>query len=346
MSDEGIPIILFCYPGSVFARRVSWYLDLRKISYRVCIQPNRLPRPELSDRLNIKHRRIPILAIGRDVYCDTRLIIRKLDQLFPPSPVYPGLRVLSASDHGLAALLENWTVDGGVFWRATQLIPPNSPLAQDDATLRDREEFTGRKADTGDDWAATRQFAMVQLETSLRFLETTMLADGRDWLAKSYMDGPSVADIHGVWVFDWLLHDASMSGAVSGEERERWQTRYPKTWAWLQRWRRFLADNHCWEAEKEKHSRQIDGEKAAELMEMAGFAEQVKVKEIDEKVAGVNRGDVVEVWPTDSGFTHHDKGTLVGLTPEEVVVEVETETGEEIQLHFPRVNFRAEKSAE
>ena len=31
-----------------------------------------LPRPEITDVLGIAYRRLPILAIGRDVYCDSR----------------------------------------------------------------------------------------------------------------------------------------------------------------------------------------------------------------------------------------------------------------------------------
>ena len=39
-----------------------------------------LPRPEVMDMLGIKYRRIPILAIGNDVYCDTSLIASALER--------------------------------------------------------------------------------------------------------------------------------------------------------------------------------------------------------------------------------------------------------------------------
>ena len=44
-----------------------------------------LPRPELADLLGLKYRRIPVLAIGRDVYCDSSLIASVLERRFPPS---------------------------------------------------------------------------------------------------------------------------------------------------------------------------------------------------------------------------------------------------------------------
>lgn len=47
-----------------------------------------LPRPDLADRLGVKYRLIPVLAIGRDVYCDSSLIASVLERRFPPSEGY------------------------------------------------------------------------------------------------------------------------------------------------------------------------------------------------------------------------------------------------------------------
>jgi len=47
-----------------------------------------LPRPELSELLGVAYRRIPILAIGNDVYCDTSLISYVLERRFPASAGY------------------------------------------------------------------------------------------------------------------------------------------------------------------------------------------------------------------------------------------------------------------
>jgi glutathione S-transferase len=41
-----------------------------------------MPRPNLA-LVPVAYRRIPVLAIGRDVYLDSRLILRKLETLFP-----------------------------------------------------------------------------------------------------------------------------------------------------------------------------------------------------------------------------------------------------------------------
>jgi hypothetical protein len=52
-----------------------------------------MPRPLLSRTFAVSCRKIPILAIGREIYCDTSLIIEALEHFFPPSAgwgtVYP-----------------------------------------------------------------------------------------------------------------------------------------------------------------------------------------------------------------------------------------------------------------
>lgn len=75
-------IVFFHYQFSPFARKVIWYLTLRGIDYAECLQPVYLPREDI-DALGVKYRRIPIMSIGRDIYCDTRLILQKLEEKFP-----------------------------------------------------------------------------------------------------------------------------------------------------------------------------------------------------------------------------------------------------------------------
>lgn len=52
-----------------------------------------MPRPLLRNTFGVTYRKIPILAIGREVYCDTSLIIEALEHYFPSTDgwgsVYP-----------------------------------------------------------------------------------------------------------------------------------------------------------------------------------------------------------------------------------------------------------------
>ena len=47
--------------------------------------PMTLPRPDLADRLGVTYRLIPVLAIGKDVYCDSSLIASVLERTFTPA---------------------------------------------------------------------------------------------------------------------------------------------------------------------------------------------------------------------------------------------------------------------
>jgi hypothetical protein len=55
--------------------------------------PSMLPRPLLTSTFALTYRKIPVLAIGRDIYCDTSIIIEALEHFFPVSQgwgtVYP-----------------------------------------------------------------------------------------------------------------------------------------------------------------------------------------------------------------------------------------------------------------
>ena len=80
------------------------------------------------------------------------------------------------------------------------------------------------------------------------------------------------------------------------------------------------------------------GDAALQRITSASFAEEdLGVDEADP--LGLQHGTEVEVFPIDSGFRHKDKGRLVGLNEDEVVVSIQTQ-GKEVRLHYPRTGFR------
>lgn len=153
------------------------------------MQPPALPREDIN-ALGVKYRRIPIMSIGRDVYCDTRLILQKLEERFPTG----ALGATQADKRALESLLEKWTIDGGVFSRAAQLIPPEMPLLNDLKWVKDREDFMGRSWAKADITRA-RPEAIAHMRDFFDLVESTILADGRSWVLDT--QGPSLADING-----------------------------------------------------------------------------------------------------------------------------------------------------
>lgn len=84
-----------------------------------------LPRPLLTKTFALAYRKIPVLAIGREIYCDTSLIIEALEHFFPAAEgwgtVYPKFDGL-----------EEWVYKGLVrgfasFWTDVSFFPAFFP---------------------------------------------------------------------------------------------------------------------------------------------------------------------------------------------------------------------------
>ncbi|KAK0638765.1 hypothetical protein B0T16DRAFT_338623 [Cercophora newfieldiana] len=317
------PIVLYHYPFSPYARRIVWYLRLRGISYLQCLQPPILPRPDIS-LLGLKYRRIPILSIGRDIYLDTRLILPKLESLVPGPPLSapPGSPSLA-----LQSLLSLWTTSspGGLFAHAMNLLPgADLPLLRDPAFQRDRADFVG-----GGGARVSREESMGAIRDAVALLEGTVLADGREWVLGGE-GGPSLGDIEAVWVVHWLtgLKGALDERVVSGEK-------FPRVYAWLGRFQRAVE-----EAKGRVEVRTVEGEEARGVISGAerveGGCGGVDGEEPVVRKYGLREGDLVEVWPVDTGSAHVDVGRLVGLSAVEVVFE----TDKGFRVHAPRDGFR------
>lgn len=302
-----------------------------------------MPRPDIS-ALGVSYRRIPILSIGSDIYLDTRLILQKLEQLFPPSSSHPPLNSPSppsnapstkATQATITKLLEHYTIDSGLFVRAAALIPTSTPLLKDPKFTTDREEFTGRP------WSAVniergRPEALVEIKSAFEFFERTVLGDGREWVLGGDGDGVTLADIEGVWLFSWLI---GLKGALEGGGIER--DVYPRTWAWVERFEGVVREAMRGNGKVVK----VSGVEAARAVGNAKWAEvEAGVDEGDP--SGLRKGEMVEVWPIDSGFSRKDRGRLVGLSTREVVIEGRTEEGKEVRIHAPRHGFRVRRAKE
>lgn len=85
-----------------------------------------LPRTEISSLLGIEYRRIPILAIGSDVYCDTSLIASTLERRFPTSggygTIFPRRKNGGSRDTGLIKAFCKHYADTVLFGLAVPLI--------------------------------------------------------------------------------------------------------------------------------------------------------------------------------------------------------------------------------
>ncbi|KAK2034678.1 glutathione S-transferase [Colletotrichum zoysiae] len=331
-SDEKKKIVLYHYSASPYARRIVWYLALRGIPYVQCMQPPVLPRPDV-EKLGVVHRRIPILAIGRDIYYDTRLMLRKLERLYPSRP---RLGAAVPDQAAVERLLEALVIDGGVFSSAINVLPTNLPWLRDPEStwFKDRGSYLGREL-SAESIRRARPTAVNEIRRMMELLETTLLADGREWVLKT--DGPGLADIEAVWLPHWL---AGIPGALLPEEQISAE-RFPRVFAWIGRFQEAAS------AAKKAAPRvaTVSGNEAAGIVASSPYNEAAgRVDAADALAAaeGLAAGDDVILWPADTGASHKDTGKLVSLDGNEVVIEVQGPKGP-ARVHAPRHGFRVEK---
>ena len=97
MSD----LILHHYPQSPFAEKMRLILGYKKLSWQSVLAPMIMTKPNLI-ALTGGYRRIPVLQIGADVYCDTALICDVLEHRASEKTLYPD------AQKGLARTVAQW----------------------------------------------------------------------------------------------------------------------------------------------------------------------------------------------------------------------------------------------
>jgi glutathione S-transferase len=96
---------------SPYGYKVRLALTTNRIAFKQCDQPLMLPRLALQG-LGIQYRRIPLLAIGKDIYCDSTAIVARLQEIANP-------KILSTTPADMA--FEAFSTR--VFWGSWPLIP-------------------------------------------------------------------------------------------------------------------------------------------------------------------------------------------------------------------------------
>jgi glutathione S-transferase len=90
-------VILHQYEMSPYSEKVRLAFGLKNLAWRSVEIPMVMPKPDLT-ALTGGYRKTPVMQIGADIYCDTKLILRKLDQLRPdPSLIPSGTEALQAA---------------------------------------------------------------------------------------------------------------------------------------------------------------------------------------------------------------------------------------------------------
>src|SRR5262245_21989038 len=78
MSD----IILHHYDVSPFSEKVRLLFGLKGLAWKSVIQPVIMPKPDLIP-LTGGYRRIPVMQIGADIFCDSQVILAEIEHRAP-----------------------------------------------------------------------------------------------------------------------------------------------------------------------------------------------------------------------------------------------------------------------
>ena len=132
-------ILLHQYDSSPFSEKVRVCLGIKELPWGAVEQPVIMPKPQLVP-LTGGYRRIPVMQIGADVYCDSQLIVRELERRYPEPSLLAGGGALTAYASAL------WS-DREIFQAAVAVIFGGLGDKVAPEFIKDREALSGRPFD-------------------------------------------------------------------------------------------------------------------------------------------------------------------------------------------------------
>ncbi|PFH53698.1 hypothetical protein AMATHDRAFT_136684 [Amanita thiersii Skay4041] len=346
MSTESLPVIFYRYGPSAFTQKIDMIMTLKNLQhYRVNVQPW-LPRPEITQLLGITYRRIPLLAIGNDVYCDTSIIVPELERRFPASngygTIYPGNKSSGLDDSNLFRLFAQFYSEPTFMSLASGLwkwdtLPEE--LVKDRELEINREELLAQRGVSRSNYnshlvSSSKIFPTIDVTNYVtpngndhQFLLDQQLGDGREWLFNT--EGPSLADISVYFFFTWMKNFPAAQGLVDPSV-------FPHLFNWKNRLSELIED----EKGKQHPPIVITGEQGADMIVSAPH-EPSSVVGFDASEAGllgIKESDMVSIAPVDTGINYPTIGKLVALSKSEMVIQVSGTKGS-LRCHFPRLGF-------
>lgn len=296
--------ILHHYDTSPFSEKVRLTFGIKGLAWRSVIQPDVMPKPDLI-ALTGGYRRIPVMQIGADVFCDSAIAMAELERRFPT----PGI------DAGPGYAVNLWA---DRLWFGSSVAIIFGELPAESITpefIADREKLSGRPFDV-----AAMKAAAVPNKATWRahaaFVDRALRSSGKPFLAG---DAPGVADA-AAYMNIWFVRGAFK--AVSDQLMAGLDA--------LQAWR--LRMNTVRHGARHDFTRE-EAVAVAATAEPGGFTVHD-----DNDPTGLKPGARVDVGADDQ-VRDPCVGTLVALTPERIVVERQDERAGRVHVHFPRAGF-------
>jgi glutathione S-transferase len=291
-------IILHHYDNSPFSEKPRLLFGLYGLEWGSVIQPVIMPKPDLTP-LTGGYRRIPVMQIGADIFCDTQVIIAEI-----------AARAGADLAAGGAWAVNLWA--DRLFFQATvPIIFGQIEVPQ--AFIDDRAKLSGRPFDAGAMKAAS-EVMKGQWRGEAAWIDAALAKS--EWLAG---DAPGLADIS-AYMNIWFLRGAVPAitdELMAGLDR-------------LKAWRlRVAAIGHGKRVELSP----------ADALAVAKAAEPAPYPGHDASdPSGLAPGAAVTVAADDYG-RDPIAGTLVAANASRIVIAREDPALGRLQVHFPRVGY-------
>jgi glutathione S-transferase len=304
--------ILHHYPNSPFSEKIRLIFGAKKLAWKSVVIPAIMPKPDVL-ALTGGYRKTPILQIGADIYCDSALIAKKIDELAPAPSLYPTLQAASV------LALSQWS-DTFLFQVAVVHVFKPANLAHmfgnSPETL---EAFTKDRAAMRAN-ATTRRLssleAMAAIQTFLTDFEK-QLGAGAKFAAGNAL---SVADFS-IYHCLWFMRRAPSASKLIDP--------FGNVVSWMAR---IAAFGHGTEQEFSSGDAVSIGREAKPLAVVH-----------PQDAGDIRVGDPVEVLPTDYGIDP-TPGTLVNCTLDEFAIRRFDTRASDVVVHFPRLNYELRKA--
>ncbi|MFQ5417193.1 MAG: glutathione S-transferase family protein [Myxococcota bacterium] len=294
-------IILHHYDMSPYSEKVRLMFGRKNLPWRSVQIPVVMPKPDLTE-LTGGYRRTPVMQIGADIYCDTKICARVLERLHPQPSLFPG------GDEATVWALSRWAETSfmmavTVFFGAGDLF--------DEAFLEDRKKMAPG-IDVSKAGVVTPA-KLLQLRANLDLLEQ-QLSDGRAFLLGA---DPSLADLAAYHTHRFLVVHPTTASLLAPLKQLA---------AWLAR------------VEKIGHGERSELD-SADAIAIARDAAPARIEDAPVDLPdGLAVGDTVTVLPEEAG-SGPVSGELVASGVHEIAIRRRSERAGDVVVHFPREDY-------
>jgi glutathione S-transferase len=296
-------IIFHHYDTSPFSEKVRLMFGAKGLAWRSAIQPIIMPKPDLTP-LTGGYRRIPVMQIGADVYCDTQVIMAEIERRHP-----------GAGDTAGPGFAVNYWADRLFFQAAVPIIFGEMGDRVPRAFIEDREKLSGRPFDVAAMQAAALPMK-VQFRAQAAWIEQA-LGDS-DFLSGKTAGLADFAAYMNIWFVGGAVPQIT-DALLAGLDR-------------VIAWRKRVAAIGHGQRQEITTTEALDVARAAEP---AAYADHDAHDPL-----GLAPGAAIKVMADDYG-RDPIAGTLVAANAGRIVIAREDPDLGKLHVHFPRAGYFA-----